>query len=192
MPDLKLKQRQAFSTNPHLQLDLGGIAKGYAIGLIADYLTETGFKHFLINAGGDLYFTGTKLGKSWKVGIQNPFEPGAIASVSLESEHYLFTSGNYQRHYRQADKIIHHIIDPRTGEPSKHISSATVLSSNPVLADVAATTLMIDGIENHRSLAKSLGIKDYLIVSQDRKIIITRSLANKIDLTSDWPVTFVD
>ena len=192
MIDLKIQGRQAFISNPHFQLDLGGIAKGYAIGLIADYLTKTGFKDFLINAGGDLYFTGTKFGETWRVGIQNPFEPGAIASISLEGGHFLFTSGNYQRYYQQAGKIVHHIIDPRSGAPSKHISSATVLASDPVLADVAATTLMIDGIENHHSLAQSLGIKDYLIVSEDKKIIITRSLANKIDLSSDWPVTLVD
>jgi thiamine biosynthesis lipoprotein len=192
MLDLTVKQQQAHSSNPHLQLDLGGIAKGYAIGLIADYLTDAGFEHFLINAGGDLYFSGTKFGKAWKIGIQNPFGPGAIASVKLTREHSLFTSGNYQRYYQQADKIVHHIIDPRTGDPSKHISSATVLSSDPVLSDVAATTLMIDGIDNHRSLARSLGIEDYLIISENRKIIITRSFAQKIDLTSDWPVIIVD
>jgi thiamine biosynthesis lipoprotein len=192
MLDLKLDQGQAYSTNPQLELDLGGIAKGYAIGLIADYLSAAGFEHFLINAGGDLYFTGTKFGKPWRVGIQNPFEPGAIASVALNGDHNLFTSGNYQRYYQQAGDIVHHIIDPRTGEPSKHISSATVLSSDPVLADVAATTLMIDGIENHRSLAKSLGISDYLIVSQDKTIIITASFADKIELTTDWPVTLID
>lgn len=192
MADLIINQQQAISTNPHLQIDLGGIAKGYAIGLIADYLTDAGFEHFLINAGGDLYFSGAKFGKAWNIGIQNPFGPGAIASVSLTGNHSLFTSGNYQRYYQQADKIVHHIIDPRTGDPSQHISSATVLSSDPVLSDVAATTLMIDGIDNHRSLAKSLGIKDYLIVSGNKKIIITRSFAQKIDITSDWPVIFID
>jgi hypothetical protein len=61
-----------------------------------------------------------------------------------------------------------------------------------VLSDVAATTLMIDGVNNHRSLAKSLGIKDYLIISEDKKIIITRSFAQKIDITSDWPIIFID
>jgi thiamine biosynthesis lipoprotein len=192
MLDLKLDQQQAHSINPHLQLDLGGIAKGYAIGLVADYLTASGFQNFLINAGGDLYFSGTKFGKPWKIGIQNPFGPGAIAGVKLTGDHSLFTSGNYQRYYQQADKIVHHIIDPRTGDPSENISSATVLSSDPVLSDVAATTLMIDGINNHRSLAKSLGIKDYLIISEDKKIIITRSFAQKIDITSDWPVMFID
>ncbi|MFT4608692.1 MAG: thiamine biosynthesis lipoprotein [Gammaproteobacteria bacterium] len=189
---LTTKQQQAHSSNPHFQLDLGGIAKGFAIGLVADYLTDSGFEHFLINAGGDLYFSGNKFGKPWKIGIQNPFAPGAIAGVELVGDHSLFTSGNYQRYYQKAEKIVHHIIDPRTGDPSNHISSATVLSSDPVLSDVAATTLMIDGIDNHRSLAKSLGIKDYLIISEDKKIIITRSFAQKIEITSDWPVIYID
>ena len=192
MLDLKINQQAAHSSNPHLQLDLGGIAKGYAIGLIASYLSDSGFEHFLINAGGDLNASGKKFGKPWKIGIQNPFEPGAIAGVSLTGNQSLFTSGNYQRFYKQAEKLIHHIIDPRTGDPSKNISSATVLSTDPVLSDVAATTLMIDGINNHRSLAKSLGVKDYLIVSEDKKIIITRSFAQKINITSDWPVLIVD
>jgi thiamine biosynthesis lipoprotein len=192
MLDLSLIKQQAHSNNPHLQLDLGGIAKGYAIGLVADYLIDSGFENFLINAGGDLSFSGTKLGEPWKIGIKNPFGPGAIAGVKLTGDHSLFTSGNYQRYYQQADKIVHHIIDPRTGDPSENISSATVLSSDPVLSDVAATTLMIDGVNNHRSLAKSLGIKDYLIISEDKKIIITRSFAQKIDITSDWPIIFID
>ena len=192
MLDLKINQQTAHSHNPHLQLDLGGIAKGYAIGLIANYLSNSGFEHFLINAGGDLYASGNKFGQPWKIGIQNPFESGAIASVSLMGKQSLFTSGNYQRFYKKAKKIVHHIIDPRTGNPSKNISSATVLSPDPVLSDVAATTLMIDGIKNHRSLAETLGVKDYLIVSEDKKIIITRSFAQKINFTSDWPVTIVE
>lgn len=120
-----------------------------------------------------------QFGKSWKIGIQNPFGPGAINRVSLAGQNALLTSGNYQRYYQQADKIVHHMIDPRTGEPSKHISSATVLS-DPVLSDVAVTTLMIDGT------------KDYLIVNEDKEIIITRSFAQKIGITSDWPVVVID
>ena len=161
MPDLVIRDGQAQSTNPNLQLDFGGIAKGYAVDRISDFLHQQGFEHFLINAGGDLLVSGDKMGKEWRIGIQNPFRPGAIASINLSGQQALFTSGNYQRYYQQNDKIIHHIIDPRTGAPSARISSATVLASDPVLADVAATSLMIDGIENHRSLARSLGISDY-------------------------------
>jgi thiamine biosynthesis lipoprotein len=192
MLDLEIQDQLAINHNTHLQLDFGGIAKGYAVGLIASYLEQQGFEHYLINAGGDLITSGSKLGKPWHIGVQNPFEPGAIASIDLPGKQALFTSGNYARFYRKGDKFVHHIIDPRTGEPSKHISSATVLTSDPVLADVAATTLMIDGLDNHRSLARLLGIEDYMIVDEDQKIIISRSLAEKFQLAPDLAATIID
>lgn len=192
MPDLVIQDGQARSLNPNLQLDFGGIAKGYAVELIRNFLHRQGFEHFVINAGGDLQVSGNKMGKKWRIAIQNPFKPGAIASIELSGKQALFTSGNYRRYYRQGDKIIHHIIDPRTGEPSARIASATVLSSDPVLADVAATSLMIDGVENHRSLAMSLGISDYLIVTDDQQILVTRSFANKIEWISNLPVSIID
>ena len=192
MPDLVIRGGQAQSFNPNLRLDFGGIAKGYAVALISEFLQQQGFKHFVINAGGDIKLSGDKMGKKWRIAIQDPFKPGAIASINLSGEQALFTSGNYQRYYRQGDNIIHHIIDPRTGKPSARISSATVLAYDPVLADVAATSLMIDGIENHRSLARSLGISDYLIVTDDQQILVTESFANKIEWDSDLPVSIVD
>ncbi len=192
MLDLKIKNGVARSDNPHLLLDLGGIAKGYAMSLVADYLSKSGFENFLINAGGDLISAGTRLGKPWTIGVQNPFKPGAIAKLMLEGNQNLFTSGNYQRYYLKNDKIVHHIIDPRSGKPSQQISSATVLADDPVLADVAATTLMIDGWRNHASLAKSLGITDYMIVSDKMEIIVSRALSRKIEFTTDAPYIIVN
>ena len=192
MADLVIRDGQAQSTNPNLQLDFGGIAKGYAVELISEFLHQQGFEHFLINAGGDLQVSGNKMGKEWRIAIQDPFKPGAIASIKLSGQQALFTSGNYQRYYRQGNKIIHHIIDPRTGAPSARVSSATVLAADPVLADVAATSLMVDGLENHRSLAASLGISDYLIVTDDQKITVTRTFADKIEWVSDLPIFIID
>ena len=182
MPDLKVKKHLAINNNTHLQLDLGGIAKGYAIGLIGRYLDQQGFEDYLINAGGDILTSGNKFGEPWHIGVQNPFEPGAIAGINMRGKHALFTSGNYRRFYLKGDKIVHHIIDPRSGKPSEHISSATVMVSDPVLADVAATTLMIDGLNNHHSLAGLLGIEDYMVIDEDQNISISRSLAEKIEL----------
>ncbi len=192
MSDLQIQDQMAANRNPYMQLDFGGIAKGYAVGLVAIYLERQGFEHFLINAGGDLIASGNKFGKPWQIGIQNPFEPGAIASIELSGKQALFTSGNYQRFYRNGEKRIHHIIDPRSGRPSEYISSATVIATDPVLADVAATTMMIDGLKNHRSLAESLGIKDYLIVDQNQNITISGSLADKIELLPGLSITIVD
>jgi len=192
MLDLKIQDQLATSHNKHLQLDFGGIAKGYAVGLIARYLEQQGFEHYLINAGGDLITSGTKLGKPWHIGVQNPFEPGTIASINLLGKQALFTSGNYERFYLKGDKPVHHIIDPRSGEPSKHISSATVLIADPVLADVAATTMMIGGLDSPRSLAGLLGIEDYMIINEDQKITISRSLAEKIELAPNLTATIID
>lgn len=192
MLDLEVRDSQATSNNRHLKLDFGGIAKGYAMSLVADSLKTMGFEHFLINAGGDVLVAGNRFGKPWRVGVQDPFKPGAIASLELSGNRHLFTSGNYQRYYKKGDAIVHHIIDPRSGKPSKYISSATVLTDDAVLADVAATTLMIDGWDNHRLLAKSLGISAYLIVNQNQQIIVSRSMAEKIEFISDLPYTIVD
>jgi len=192
MSDLTLSQGQATSQNRHLQLDFGGIAKGYAMSLVEDYLRKQGFEHFIINAGGDLIVSGNRLGEPWRIGIQDPFKPGAIASIKLKNRQHLFTSGNYQRFYRKDGKIVHHIIDPRTGQSAKHIASATVLSDNAVLADVAATSFMIDGWDNHQALARSLGIHDYLVVNEAGKIIISRSLYDKIEFTTDSDYSIVE
>jgi len=192
MDDLVISKAQATTTHPHLQLDFGGIAKGYAIELIANFLDCNEIKHYIVNAGGDLVTSGNRFGHPWRIGIQNPFSQGAIAAIDLQGRHSLFTSGNYLRNYRHDGKLRHHIIDPRTGEPSILLSSATVLTSNPVRADVAATTLMIEGLQRHSELSRSLEIEDYLIISQAREIIISRTMREKIRMIAPWKIIIVD
>ena len=192
MQDLSIVDNRATSANSHLQIDLGGIAKGYAIGLIGDFLDANDIEHYVINAGGDLLVAGNRFGRPWRIGIQNPFAPGVVASVELQGKHSLFTSGNYERSYRLGGKLQHHIIDPRSGEPSRGQSSATVMDSDPVRADVAATALMIDGLQRHRELSRALGVNDFLIISESREIQISQSLAQKIDILTHWPVIIID
>lgn len=192
MSDLRIEGNSASSSNPHLQIDLGGIAKGYAIGLIGDFLERYGIEHYVINAGGDLLVAGNRFGQPWRIGIQNPFAPGVVARLELEGRHSLFTSGNYARSYRRGDILRHHIIDPRTGAPARGQSSATVLGRDPVRADVAATALMVDGMRRPRELAKSLAIDDFMIISEAREILISRSFAQKVQILSRWPTTIID
>ena len=81
MHDLRIDGSSASSSNPDLQIDLGGIAKGYAIGLIGDLLERNGIEHYVINAGGDLLVAGNRFGQPWRIGIQNPFAPGVVARL---------------------------------------------------------------------------------------------------------------
>lgn len=192
MRDLAIVGNRATSSNPALQIDLGGIAKGYAIGLIADFLDANGIGHYIVNAGGDMKIAGNRFGRPWRLGIQNPFAPGVIASLELEGSYSLFTSGNYHRQYWRGDERAHHIIDPRSGKSSRGQSSATVLMRDPVRADVAATVLMIDGLRKTVDLALSLGIDDFLIVSESREILVSRSLFDKLEINLPWPVKIVN
>ena len=192
MDDLSIVGQLATTDHAQLQIDLGGIAKGYAIGLISNYLDSSGIEHYIVSAGGDLQTAGNKFGQPWRIGIQNPFAPGAIASLDLDGKFSLFTSGNYRRQYLRGGKLVHHIIDPFSGDSSTGHSSVTILSTDPVRADVAATAMMIDGIRRHRDLSKSLQVDDYLIISESREIILTRSFAEKLELKSSWPINIID
>jgi thiamine biosynthesis lipoprotein len=192
MRDLQIDGDMAISRNPHLQIDLGGIAKGYAIGGIAEFLDGNGIDNYVINAGGDLVIAGSRFGRPWRIGIQNPFAPGVVASLELEGRHALFTSGNYARRYRLGEDLRHHIIDPRSGESARGQSSATVLGSDPVRADVAATALMIDGLRQYRELSRSLQVGNFLIISEAREVLVSRALAAQVQMIVNWPVTIVD
>ena len=191
MRDLTIDGEIALSSNPHLQIDLGGIAKGYSVGIISAYLDDNGVDDYIVNAGGDMAVSGTRFGRPWRIGIRNPFAPGVVASIEIKSRQKLFTSGNYERQYWQGDQLSHHIIDPRNGKPAIGQSSATVMHTDPVRADVAATALMIDGFKDYRALAGSLQIRDFLIISEAREIVVSQSLAKKIEITVPWPTTIV-
>jgi len=191
MHDLVIDGDRATSLHPDLQIDLGGIAKGYAVGLIGDLLEGNGIRDYIVNAGGDMQIAGSRRGRPWRIGIQDPFAPGVVASLEVEGKYCLFTSGNYHRRYLQGGALRHHIIDPRSGEPAHGQSSVSVLTRDPVLADVAATALMIDGIHNSADLALSLGLSEYLIVGDSREIRVTDGFAEKLRIEPGWKVEII-
>ena len=192
MRDLVIQGGLARSSNPNLRLDFGGIAKGYAIGLVGRLLDNNGMQNYIVNAGGDMLISGTRFGRPWRIGIQNPFAPGAIAALELEGRHSLFTSGNYRRQYRRGSQLRHHIIDPRSGDSSQGQSAATVLLRDPTRADIAATVFMIDGARRPAELAAALAVNDFLIVSEARDILLSQRMAEKIQLKVNWPTKIVN
>ena len=83
-------------------------------------------------------------------------------------------------------------MDPRSGDSARGQSSATVLGSDPVRADVAATALMIDGLRQYRELSRSLQAPKFLIISEAREILVSRALAGRVQMVTNWPVSIVD
>lgn len=144
-------------TDPKTTLDVGAIAKGYAVEMIAQALEKRGVTGYVINVGGNVRTIGNKPGGAgWTVGIEDPLGgDGYIAYLSLSGES-LVTSGSYQRYYIVDGKRYHHIIDPETLMPADFFVSVSVLTKNSALGDALSTALFCMTLDEGSALVESL------------------------------------
>ncbi len=139
-------------------ITLSGIAKGYALDLVKDYLKKHKVSSCLVNAGGDLLILGKRNGKKWRIGIQSPWENSYIKIIDVKDK-FVATSGNYTRYLRKNDSIFAHIFNPLTGEPLKYRKlSITVIADSGYLADGLATAISVLGKKEAKDLADSLKV----------------------------------
>ena len=128
------------------KIDLGGIAKGYAVDEAARIFREHGVYDFFIDAGGDVYAGGNNcLGKLWRVGIRDPRDKSKILDVVEVMNQAVMTSGNYEQYYTIGGKRWSHIINPNTGRPQKEVTSSTVITPTAMEGDALATGLCVLG-----------------------------------------------
>lgn len=147
------------------QLDLSGIAKGYAVDMAYLVLKGLGIKSFLINAGGEI----RGMGEGWKTGVQDPFSEQGIVEIIVPGDKAVATSGNYQNYF-EVDKIRYcHLFDPKTGFPADKVVSVTVISDDVTLADALATAFFVVGIEKSKELLKKFPGSEFLIIDKDGK-----------------------
>lgn len=155
-----------------MQIDLGGIGKGYIIGEAADFLKQKGYTNFLINTGGDIICSGMKPGKQpWIVGIRNPrIQDAMIATVAVQDSNFrcIFTSGDYERYFIEKKKRYHHIFDPRTCKPASHQMSVTVIGKNVLPVDAATKSVFIMPTEKSLAYLRSKGFVGLVIDSSGR------------------------
>jgi thiamine biosynthesis lipoprotein len=121
-------------------IDLGGIAKGYAIDQAAERLRQGGVRHALINVGDDIMALGGHPdGSPWRVGIRHPRQPGTLLQVLALREQAIATSGDYANYFSHHGRRYTHLLDPHTGRPAETHRSLTVTASRAILADALAT-----------------------------------------------------
>lgn len=185
MTDIVVNNNTAYSTNPNVKLDLGGYAKGYALDMAADYLRKQQVKNALVNIGGNIIALGQHGDKPWRVGIQHPRKPAAIATLDLADGWAIGTSGDYQRYFMLDGKRYCHIIDPRSGYPVQHTQAVTVLippqKNAGVLSDVASKPIFIAVAEDKPKTAAMLGIQYFMVIDQQSNIFVSSTLAHKLE-----------
>jgi thiamine biosynthesis lipoprotein len=185
--DVKVRDGQLVSSNPAVQLDLGGIAKGYAVDLALQKLRAMGINNAIVNAGGGLGVIGSRGDRPWRVGIRHPQRNGVLASLEVRDGESVHTSGNYER-FREHEGVHYaHILDPRTGWPVEGIVSATVIDPDGTLADAAATVLVIAGADDWHRMARRMGIKFAMLVDEDGTVYMNQAMADRIRFTGESP-----
>ena len=135
--------------SPKANIDLGGIAKGYAVDICYNELQKLNLKNYIVNIGGNLRVCGKATpDRLWTIGVRNPFDKNEIiGKLKLPSGMAIATSGNYERFEYIDGKRYAHIIDPRIGKPVTGMAGTTVLSSTAVETDAMSTALFVLGSE---------------------------------------------
>lgn len=182
-------------TVPGTNLDFGGVAKGYAVDRMAAILKQGGAVSGLVNAGGNIVTFGKKPGKfsffgikkgekDWIIGVRHPRKEEAIL---VEPSPYpaVATSGDYERFFMKDGIRYHHILDPKTGQPSRASISATVWTTNAMDADILSTAMFILGPEKGVEFARKLGnVETLIFYEKDGRIgaAMSPGLAGRVKL----------
>jgi len=167
-PDaLTLQGRQLQKRDPTLMLDLGGIAKGFAVDRAIAVLRQHGVTRAAVNAGGDMYLLGQRPQRPWRIGIQDPRQADRVIATVQLADKAVVTSGDYERFFEQDGVRYHHIFDPRTGLPARGCQSVTVIADSVALGDALATALFVLGPERGLALLAAYPGSEALIIAAD-------------------------
>ncbi len=137
-----------------MKIDLGGIAKGYAVDCAVKKLKEKGISSCLVNAGGQIYALGDNFGKPWNVAIRNPRGNSVVDYLKLKNR-AVSTSGDYEQYFIKAKHRYSHIFNPKTGYPAdSRVISVTVVAQDGLTADALSTSIFVLGKTGGEALAK--------------------------------------
>jgi thiamine biosynthesis lipoprotein len=128
-----------------VRIDLGGIAKGYAVDNSIAILKARGITNAIVTAGGDSRLLGDKRGRPWNVGIRDPRQRGAVAVVLPLADTAISTSGDYERFFEEDGVRYHHIINPKTGKSAKGVRSVTVIAANGLTTEGLTKSVFVKG-----------------------------------------------
>lgn len=182
---LDAKTRSLFFSLPGMRIDLGGIAKGYAVDRAIRLLQQRGIRHALVSAGGDSRLLGDRRGRPWIIGIRNPRdtpkrtleEKARTSPVVLPlSDIAISTSGDYERYFIRDGVRYHHIINTRTGRSARASESATVIGPDATLTDALSTSVFILGASKGIALINRLSGFDAVVIDAKGQLFYSDGL----------------
>jgi len=176
---LIIKNGKLEKTREDISIDLGGIAKGYAVSQAAKVLEAQGALSALIDAGGDVYALGKKGRQFWNVGVRSPQGEGLLGYVEVEDQ-AVMGSGDYERFFIDDGKRYHHILSPKTGRPAEGLTGITVIYPDPIMADAWATALFVLGPKKGLEIVEKIPGMESIMVTPSGEKLYSSGLRNAI------------
>lgn len=174
---LDVDRETVYFGHPELYVDLGGIAKGYAVDRAVERLSEMGIEHASVSAGGDSRLLGDRRGRPWQVGIKNPRAPEQMAIVLPLQNEAISTSGDYERYFiDERGERIHHILNPRTGRSADGVASVTVLGPTAIDTDALSTSVFVMGVEAGLELIDRLEPFEAIVITRAGQVYYSQGL----------------
>ena len=168
-----------------VQVDLGGIAKGYTSDRIMQVFADNGVTSGIVSLGGNVQALGCKPdGSKWRVAVQDPNDEGENFAVVEIADEAVITSGGYQRYFEYNGRTYHHIMDPRTGTPADSgVISSTIISHDGTLADGLSTSLFIMGVDDALDYWRAHKEEfDAILMNKDGTVYVTEGIADRCSL----------
>lgn len=172
---------QVSLAKPGMKLDVGGIAKGYAVDRLAELLQSWGITNSLIDFGGDYYALGSHPeGRPWKLGIRHPRDPERLIAYLTVENQAVTTSGDYQRYRIYQGQRFSHLLNPKTGYPGEELTSVTVVAPKGTTADALSTAVFILGRERGMELVESWPQVEAVLIDHEMELWISSGLKDNI------------
>jgi thiamine biosynthesis lipoprotein len=171
-----------------MEIDFGGIAKGYASAEVMKIFEDYNVSCGIVNLGGNVQVYRCKTdGSPWRIALQNPdSEDGYLGILKIEDK-AVITSGGYERYFEQDGQTYHHIIDPSTGYPAENgLKSVTIISDDGVLADGLSTALYVMGTERARQFwGEHSDEFDVILLTENGEMYVSERVADDFETEYD-------
>jgi FAD:protein FMN transferase len=181
---LSLNNGKIVKDNEGVRIDLGGIAKGYAIQEAIKVLRSNGVTSALIDAGGDIYGLGKRGSRLWRIGIKDPRKEGILGYVEVE-DLAVMGSGDYERFFIKDGRRYHHIFDPKTGYPTEGVASVILIYPDPVASQAWAKIPFIMGPEKGLERLENIPNMEAIIITESGKISCSSGLKHALNFITE-------
>jgi thiamine biosynthesis lipoprotein len=177
------KKKTVFLAKKGMAINLGGIAKGYAVDRAVAVLKKAGFPNVIVQAGGDLMCSGQRGPSPWTAGIRDPRGARADVFAILKlTDHAFSTAGDYERFFFIDGKRYHHIIDPKTGYPATRSRSVTIYAPNALLADALDDAVFILGWQKGMEMIEKLDDVGAVVVDEGGKVHVSKRIRDRVSI----------